>query len=611
MKYFATKTLSRSAFATLSIPVILLLAANAAAGESEVLLTSSYHTLNEIYDIFYDLSSTHVDIAHLDTLGFSVRGLPIIALMLSDNPGIEETEPTFIFDGYIHGNELIGGEVVLALACSLCAGYGNDQMITDLIDENELWIVPLVNPDGVAARTRQNANGVDINRDFGYQWGGTGFSPYPFSQPETRIRRDLSLQNKPVSSINFHSGIIMYIFSWANTFSAAPDSTELFYLGKRYTQFYPFRCGQISREHLPWLGCSSDFYYGCYGEMAMVNELWDDFVPPPSLIETICEMNVAGCLDMIDVTGRGVRGIVSDVSTGSPLPARIEVIDSGWQVYTDAVLGDYYRFLLPGAYQIRAHANGYISSPAEPIQIPSDGYIEHDFSLQPSEPDEVHFGAFAVVACQITSYMQQPAVESPYFTLSLLGMQDDQVLEFLPDLDWVILDMGQATPIEDASGADFTVHALTSEGQHIVEVSGNIDGPFYQVGTASGTEHFDISSTGLLSARYVRISSTGNLTLDAVTTPVTQLGAGPAEPDTPMVSLVHNPCSILMLIVHSGSSYFTVKIYDITGRQVLSERTDTWSPGDEYCIDWFPNGIYLISISDGFLHQVLKAVVIK
>ena len=62
----------------------------------------------------------------------------------------------------------------------------------------DLWLVPSLNPDGVARGTRQNAHGVDLNRNFAAMWQPTGrpgstyyAGPRAFSEPETRAARDL------------------------------------------------------------------------------------------------------------------------------------------------------------------------------------------------------------------------------------------------------------------------------------------------------------------------------------------------------------------------------------------------------------------------------------
>ena len=125
-------------------------------------------------------------------LGRSVRGRPITAVRLGD-PASER--PTLVV-GCIHGNEPAG----IAIARDLVA----DRPPRD----ESLWVIPVLNPDGVAADTRQNAHGVDLNRNFPWRWrhlGGVYDSgPHALSEPEARIAHRFILHRRPVISIWFH-----------------------------------------------------------------------------------------------------------------------------------------------------------------------------------------------------------------------------------------------------------------------------------------------------------------------------------------------------------------------------------------------------------------------
>jgi protein MpaA len=125
-------------------------------------------------------------------LGRSVRGRPIVALELSSpHPRV-----TVLVVGCIHGNEPAGIAVIRALA-RMRAPEGV-----------ALWLVPDLNPDGVAADTRQNADGVDLNRNFPTRWrpqhGAFESGPRPLSEPEARIAYALVLRLHPLVSIWFH-----------------------------------------------------------------------------------------------------------------------------------------------------------------------------------------------------------------------------------------------------------------------------------------------------------------------------------------------------------------------------------------------------------------------
>jgi protein MpaA len=125
-------------------------------------------------------------------LGRSKDGRAIVALRVGDPHG-----PRVLVFGCIHGNETAGVAVARALERVHTA--------------DDVWIVPVLNPDGVALGSRQDARGVDLNANWSSQWQAGGRpgdvyygGPYPFSERETRIARDLILRIRPRVTIWYH-----------------------------------------------------------------------------------------------------------------------------------------------------------------------------------------------------------------------------------------------------------------------------------------------------------------------------------------------------------------------------------------------------------------------
>lgn len=135
-------------------------------------------------------------------LGRSEEGRPIVAYRVGNPNG-----PPLLVVGCIHGNE--------------CAGIPIAQALERVHTSLDLWIVPDLNPDGYAAGTRQNARGVDLNRNWSYQWPGGGRpwdvyypGPQPFSERESRIARKLILRVKPQVTIWYHQHMDL-VWAWA------------------------------------------------------------------------------------------------------------------------------------------------------------------------------------------------------------------------------------------------------------------------------------------------------------------------------------------------------------------------------------------------------------
>ncbi len=157
-------------------------------------------------------------------LGYSVQHRPIVLVHIP-GPG-----PRVLVVGCIHGNECAGLAVVAALR--------------KVRAREDLWLVPTVNPDGLAHGTRQNARGVDLNRNFPTGWRpfGPPFSVYaagsgPWSEPETRLVRGLVLRIHPRYTVWFHQHLDVV---WAYGRSSRA--------GRRYAQLSGLRF-----FHHPWL----------------------------------------------------------------------------------------------------------------------------------------------------------------------------------------------------------------------------------------------------------------------------------------------------------------------------------------------------------------------
>jgi protein MpaA len=127
-------------------------------------------------------------------VGHSVKGRAIVAYERGD-----PAAPVTLVVGVIHGTEPAGLAVI------------HDLRRMPLPPGVHLWLVPTVNPDGLAAGTRQNAHGVDLNRNWpvgwkhnGVPWDGYYSGPRPMSEPENRAMRDFILRVKPELTIWYH-----------------------------------------------------------------------------------------------------------------------------------------------------------------------------------------------------------------------------------------------------------------------------------------------------------------------------------------------------------------------------------------------------------------------
>jgi murein peptide amidase A len=173
--------------------------------------------------------------------GFSAEHRPI-ELVHVPGPG-----PRVLVVGSIHGDETAGMAVVAALR--------------RMHPREDLWLIPTVNPDGVARRTRQNARGVDLNRNFpagwrpfGPAWSTYAAGPKPFSEPETRAARDVILRLRPRVTIWFHQHRNLV---WAYGRSSAVGARYARLAGMRYRHWRWLEGTATNwQNHLPGGGAS-------------------------------------------------------------------------------------------------------------------------------------------------------------------------------------------------------------------------------------------------------------------------------------------------------------------------------------------------------------------
>ncbi|HVK76048.1 MAG TPA: M14 metallopeptidase family protein [Kofleriaceae bacterium] len=254
-------------------------------------------------------------------IGSSVEGRTIWALRIGG--GAPDATPMLI-NGTQHAREWIATMVSTCVADRLVRGYDHDPAIRDFVDHTELWVVPVVNPDGYQhswaqdrywRKNRRGRHGVDLNRNFGVAWGGDGSSSrersevyrgeHPFSEPETRALRDLALRERVALHIDFHAYGQLVLYPWGYTASPTRDRDRFAALGDRMASAifaaHQTRYRLMSAVQLyPASGTMSDWMYGEANALSYTIELRPTgrggFVLPPSEIRPTCDEGLAAVL---------------------------------------------------------------------------------------------------------------------------------------------------------------------------------------------------------------------------------------------------------------------------------------------------------------------------
>ena len=465
-----------------------------------------YRDHGELGDALYMLNALYPSITHLEVLGWSVRGREIWAMKVSDNPDEDEDEAEIVFDGNTHGNEKIGAEVFFYLIEILSEGYGVDPEITALVDTREIWVVPMVNPDGAASSSRYNKNGVDLNRDFGYIWEGWGDSPAPVSQPETRALTELFWDNQFVFGTSGHSGTEYLSLPWSYHWDRTVDHDQFVYIGEMYDLLADYSYGQGSHGMYYIHGSSKDASYG-NGTLHWTLEISNIKTPPSGQIDDYCERNHEAMLWLISTCGRGISGTVTDAITGRSLRALVDVVEIGWPVFTDPLVGDFHRYCLPGTYTLDVKAAGYETATVYGIVVAEgEEATIVDVALNPDESSLP--AAHRIPICDVTD--PNGTQDNHTLTPWALGPPDGRALSIGVE-GWVVFDMRSGFVPVDGPGDDLTVHEGDDSPEgYTIEGSMAWDDAWVTIGSGVGTASFDLAEAGLARVHYLRITDDGD-----------------------------------------------------------------------------------------------------
>jgi hypothetical protein len=462
-----------------------------------------FHDYDEMTAELEDIATNYPLITKLYDIGDSVELRNIWAMKITDNPDIEENEAEVCIMGAHHGNEFMSVEIPLKMARYLAENYGIDPNVTYLVNNREIWIVPMVNPDGIMVGSRYNANGVDLNRDYGYQWDGSGGSWYPFSQPETQAMRRLFMDNPFTLSLSFHcfGDIVNYIWNFSP--HPTPDEALIIELSEGYASFNNYSVTN-GYDWYQTRGDTNDFAYGCRGDIDWTIEI------AQTGISTVWQKNKNAILYIIYEAGKqGIEGIVTDAQTGNPISAMVTVLEIGYPIFTDSKVGDYHRPLQPGVYTVKFSANGYVDKTISGVVVNSDAMTTINVEL---DRDTNCYYAYNVTYCNFYDPYLYPNnfQNNPTHGAYALGAPDG-FFASLGKGGEIVLDMG--IEIIDKDGVDFTVYEGDDGIIEGYEVYATNYYPYdfwtppiwWFVGTGMGTSDFDLANSGLSKARYIMI----------------------------------------------------------------------------------------------------------
>jgi carboxypeptidase D len=132
-----------------------------------VVPSPTYRSYDQMATFLDNMYNNCPSISRLYSVGTSVQGRELFVMQMTQTPRTRRSlVPQFKYVGNMHGDEVVGREMLLNLIEYFCTQYGVDPNVTSLLDTTDIHILPSMNPDGYELGTRANANGVDLNRNF-------------------------------------------------------------------------------------------------------------------------------------------------------------------------------------------------------------------------------------------------------------------------------------------------------------------------------------------------------------------------------------------------------------------------------------------------------------
>ena len=341
-----------------------------------------YPTYNQYVDMMYAFADSFPNICKVHSIGTLNSGREILIVNISDNVGQKENEPSFLYTSSMHGDELTGYVLMLRFIDDILNNYNTNNRITYLVNEIDIWINPLANPDGAYAggnsnvwgATRSNANFIDLNRNFPDPQDG----PHPDGNPwqeETLIFMGLSDTINFNLSSNLHTGSVVANYPWDTWSQLTADDSWWQHVCNEYAdtcQFYG--TGNYFTNYNDGIINGYDWYEVDGGRQDYMNyykhcreftlELSNDKTPNPQELPSFWNATHPSFYNYMEQSLYGLRGIITDSVTGLPIKARVEIanhdVDSS-HVYSSLPIGNYHRYIYQGNYSFTFSKSGYHS----------------------------------------------------------------------------------------------------------------------------------------------------------------------------------------------------------------------------------------------------------
>ena len=283
-----------------------------------------YPTYTQYDSIMQNFKTLYPALCRLDTIGTSIKGKLVLALKISDNPGTDGDKPAVFYTSTMHGNEPGGYVMLLRFIDYFLKNYNIDSRVKNLVDNLDIWINPLANPDGtyyddgntITSPIRYNENGIDLNRNF----------PDPVSTTTPKQKETLDMirflrKHRFVISANFHTGNEVVNYPWDRWPSLHADNDWFYDISRKFadTSHLYSVSGYMTDlnngitdgyQWYPVYGGRQDFVtYSLQGREVTI-ELDDESVTPAAQLPLLWDYNWHSLIGYLENALYGIYGLV-------------------------------------------------------------------------------------------------------------------------------------------------------------------------------------------------------------------------------------------------------------------------------------------------------------
>ena len=375
----------------------------------------------------------------------------ILAAHISNNLQERGNKPAFFYTSTMHGDEPVGYYLLLRLIEYLLNNYDSDPQVQNIINNVDLWICPIENPDGTYRNhndslgespysTRSNYSRIDLNRSYPivyvpYNENGD----YP---SEVRAMLDFGMVHNFTMSANFHGGAEVYNYpwdTWESSNKIHADDLWWQYVGHNFANTCHAQNNNYMQDLNNGVVRGADWYtttgsrQDCYnyflGCREVTIEVSADKVVSSNQLYKYWNYTRQALLDYIEESLNGIRGIVTDSVTGLPIEAEVYVENHDKdhsQVYSMLPEGNYHRPIKGGTYSVTYTAEDYYPKTIT-VSVADGQSVVQNVQLVPkfSGVDDQNSPAFVIYPNPTHGYLYVTSMVDPPKQFEFL-MFDDQ-----------------------------------------------------------------------------------------------------------------------------------------------------------------------------------------